>query len=199
MAKEDVAQVWLADFSSTSNPPPVVYNQPTLEVYWGNPSATDKAALELTLVYYNGSTYLSRKWYLDNGSAVRNPTNGFKTVTCSGNYTLPGYQCYVRIGDQSSDPYYGTAGYGSLPASAPNRLILFRVRLLYNTTSQPFAVQPPSTATCGAACSLPPQARSIISTGVSGETQRKIKLFQLNKVVLPYFDYAIFSAGAISK
>jgi len=52
---------------------------------------------------------------------------------------------------------------------------------------------------CGADCSLPPQARKLIATGISGQTQRRIQVFRLDKVVPPYFDYAIFSTGEINK
>lgn len=196
LAKEDVAQVWLADLNSSSNPPTAVYAQPTLNIYWGN-SSTDKAAIEVTLIYYNGSLYTSRKWYLDNPSATRNPANGFDnsatSISCAGTYIIgvTTYQCRKTLGDNN-----GT-GNGPLPATSPNRLILLRMRLLYNTTSQPFAIQ--ATGTCGAACSLPPQARRILSTGAAGETQRKIQLLQLQKVVPTYFDYVIFSSGAITK
>jgi len=191
LAKEDTASVWLADLQSSGSPPGSFYTQNSLDVYWGN-SATDKAALELTLVYYNGSSYSSRKWYLDNISALRNPSNGFDTVSCPGTYQVGTYtyQCKKTLGD-------GTGLNNSpLPAS-PNVLMLIRARLLYSTTSQPLALQ--GVGTCGAACSLPPQARSIFSTGFSGEAQRRVKVFQVSKVVPPFFDYAIFSAGEINK
>lgn len=179
IAKEDVVQVWLADYQSDTNPPRIGYSQPTLDVYWGN-SATDRAALELTLVYHNGTQYVSRKWYLDHDAeATRRTANSFESVTCTGSYSLAGYQCKKTID------------------SLPSGLMLLRARLLYNTTSQPLAVQ--AVGTCGQDCSIPPQARNITSTGVAGETQRKVQLFQVNKVVPPYFDYAIFSAGEITK
>ena len=190
LAREEVAQVWLANFSSASNPPPNFYTRTTLDVYWGN-SSTDKAAIDLTLVYYDGTTYRSRKWYLDHLSATRVPPNGFDTVSCGGG---PGekigdnqYQCKKTLGNSAG------ANNGPLPSG----LMLIRARLLYNTTSQPFAVRAPEN--CGAACSLPPQARVIFSTGTSGETQRTVKLFQIEKIVPPFFNYAIFSAGEISK
>lgn len=198
LAKEDIVQVWLADVINPANPnanPPVsVYKQQTLEIYWGN-SSTDKAALELTLVYYGKDStdpsdktttkYRSHKWYLD--QVVRNPDNGFTQVnTCNGNNIPEGssniYQCKYTLNFNSEQ----TPG-----------LMLLRVRLLYNTASQPFAVW--AVRTCGSDCSLPPQARKIISTGISGDTQRKIQLFQFYKVAPPYLDYAIFSAGPISK
>lgn len=186
LAKEDVVQVWLAD--PTSNLPncdagKVCYTQDRLDVHWGN-SNTDKAALELTLVYYGTDPsdgqrkYLARKWYLDNGS--RNPPNGFTPVACNSHIAgVNTYQCQYTI------------------SSLPSVLMLLRARLLYNTTSQPFAVQ--AVDTCNPGCSLPPQAREIISTGVAGETQRKVKVFQMKQVVPPFFDYALFSAGEISK
>lgn len=178
IAKEDVVQVWLADYQSDTNPPRIGYSQSTLDVYWGN-SATDRAALELTLVYHNVTQYVSRKWYLD--QIVRSPVNNFEQVTTCSGYTLGpnSYQCKETID------------------SLPSGLMLLRARLLYNTTSQPLAVQ--AVGTCGQDCSIPPQARNITSTGAAGETQRKIQLFQVNKVAPPYFDYAIFSAGEITK
>lgn len=180
LAKEETAQGWLANPDSPLNPPAGFYKQNSLDIYWGN-SSTDRAALELTLIYYDsgGGLYRSQKWYLDNASATRNPANNFEQVTCTGGYSLAGYQCKKTI------------------SSLPTGLMLIRARLLYNTSSQPFAVQ--AVGTCGADCSLPPQARIIVSIGTAGTTQRKVKLFQINKVVPPYFDFAIFSTGAINK
>lgn len=188
LAKEEVAHVWLSDLNSLSNPPAAHYIQNSLEVLWGSQDPEDKAALELTLVYYDGSKYTSRKWYID--QTTRTPSNNFKQISCDGGYQLVSgtYQCKVTIGasiDRESDP------------ALPTDLMILRARLLYNKTSQPFAVQ--AVGTCGKDCSLPPQAREIISVGQSGQTQRTVRLFQMQKVVPPYFDYAIFSAGEIKK
>ncbi len=206
LAKEDVVQIWLADPNTTlptCASGATCYKQSTLDVYWGN-SPSDKAALELTLVYYgtdssdpvdpSTSKYRSRKWYLDNPFSSRS-ANGFDTagVLCSGTgngtYVLPKatYLCRKTLGDSNN------ANNGPLPSN----LMLMRARLLYNTNSQPLAVQ--AVGICGADCSLPSQARQITSTGVSGQTQRTVRLFQMNKVVPPFFDYALFSAGEINK
>jgi len=191
MSKEEVGQVWLADFTSTANPPAQYYTQNTLDIYWGN-SQTDRPAIELTFVYYNGSQYLTTKRYFD--PVVRTPPNNFDPVTCSGSNPAGAntYQCFIRAGG-SQDPK------GALPAG----VMLVRIRLLYTSSSQPFAIWAVGTrgvAPCNpTGCWLPSQARNIVSEGVSGETQRKVQLFQLNKVVPPYFDYAIFSAGDINK
>lgn len=194
LSKEEVAHIWLADYTSTSNPPAAAYKQTSLDVYWGN-STSDKAALELTLVYFDGTQYKTRKWYLDH-TITRTPDNKFTQAVCTG-YTVGVniYQCKYTIGG-SGDPG------GALPSS-PSILMLLRARLLYNSTSQSFAIQ--AAVTCPVAASdcrdysIPSQARTLISTGISGATQRKVKLFQVNNVVPPYFDYGIFSAGAINK
>lgn len=180
IAKEEVAHVWLADFNSTTNPPDQFYKQDSLDVYWGN-STTDKAALEITLVFHNGTQYLSKKWYLD--QVTRNPANNFDTAgpNCSNTFQPPlnQYRCKYTL------------------SSLPTGLMLLRARLLYNTSAQPFAVA--AVGTCGQNCSIPPQARVFTSTGVAGETQRKVQVSQIPKVVPAFFDYAIFSAGDISK
>lgn len=190
LEKEEVAQVWLADYNSTENPPPAFYTQNTLDVYWGTSGATDKAALELTLVYYDGAKYTSKKWYLD--QIDRDPKNNFVKVAeekCNGGKIPPGsttkieYQCFVTI--------------DSLPSVEPSRLMLIRARLLYNSTYQPFAVQ--AVGECGKPCSIPSQQRRIVSTGLSGQTQRRVRLTQKLKVVPYYFDFALFSIGEISK
>lgn len=191
LAEDEVAHVWLADPDADlpnctkGGNPATCYTQNSLNVYWGDPTSSDKAALELTLVYYNGTQYVSRKWYLDNPNANRTTPNNFNTeADCSA-------QCKFIIGGINSgvqDP--------SLP-SAPSKLMLIRARLLYNdTSSQPFAVQAVGT---GAGHYIPLQARILTSIGTSGDTQRKVRVFRLEKVVPPYFDYAIFSAGAINK
>lgn len=190
LAREDIVQVWLADpnvslptcVPGSGSNPPVCYTQTTLDVYWGN-SANDETAIELTLVSYNSSLgiYESRKWYLDQDS---NRNNGFTSANCPGN---------IAVGNNKYQCSYILSG---LPTSGA---MLLRARLLYNTASQPFAVWASASGTCGSACSLPPQARSITSTGIAGETQRSVNVFQLDKVVPSYFDYAIFSAGEISK
>lgn len=192
LSKDEVAQIWLADYTSATNPPPAAYKQTSLDVYWGDPSATtDQAALELTVVYYDGSKYVSRRWFLD--QIPRTPPNGFcQASTCAG-YTVgsTAFQCKFRLGDSST-----CANNGALPSN----LMLLRARLLYNTTSQPFAVQ--AVGNCGPgdtdAC-IPAQASVVTSIGTAGTTQRKVQVFTLGNVVPPYFDYAIFSTGTINK
>ena len=179
--KEGIVQVWLADFNLATNPPDTVYKQNTLEVYWVT-DQNDKPAIELTVVYWNGTEYTSTntKKYID-PEGNRRTENGFEVPYDCNGYPIGTntYQCKKTL------------------TGLPDNLILLRARLLYNTASQSIAFQ--ATGTCGHDCSFPPQDRKIISTGVAGETQRRIQIYQENKVVPPFFDYAVFSAGEVTK
>lgn len=207
--RENIAQVWLANYTESSHPLPERYTQPTLDVYWGNPTLiNDKAALELTLIYYNGSEYTWRKWFLDHQAVIRDNPNGFCQVsTCGGSNQSGGvnYQCRFTLGDGSLCANQGSIvvtsqinNNSSLKPNAQTRLMAIRARLLYNDNSQPLAVW--ATGTCGnETCTLPGQKREIYSTGTSGDTQRRVKVSQFRDIVPFYFDYAIFSAGDINK
>lgn len=214
LAREEVAQVWLADLWSSSSPPAAFYkpppspSQPTIDVYWGN-SASDRAALSLTLVFYgkdptdpepgqrNVNKYRSKKWFLDQYDR----SNGFDFPEKSASSpTCPGGIVITYLDGSLSNTYRcrKTVDFSDIFSGDRDAiLMLLRARLLYNNTSQPFAVQ--AVGTCGDSCSLPRQYKKIKSTGLSGQTQRKILLFQEMKVVPPYFDYAIFSVGDINK
>lgn len=180
LTKEEVFQVWLADPDSITNPPAESYTGSRLNVFWGDPDAgvDDKAALELTLVYYEGSEYKQKKWFLDQQGVTRSPENNFTPVACSPVAFGSGgrYQCNYTI------------------TGLPTGLMLLRARLLYNKTSQPFAVQAPD-----AGSSIPSQAKVLKSEGFSGQSKRTIQVCQIAKVVPFYFDYAVFAAGDINK
>lgn len=200
-SKEEFAHGWLADLTSTTNPPGEFYMPASkttnrgIEIYWGNPSA-EKAAIAVKIIYYTLTLgYQSNAYYFD-PDATRTTSNGFTNVStnCLSSGVSPidtilgtnrSFFCKMIIDGSSSPPF---------PVSS---LMLVRIRLLYNSTSQQVALR--GYGTCGRDCSLPPQARIIVSKGTSVETQRTLQVFQVSKVVPPYFDFAIFSAGEIRK
>jgi len=201
LAKEDIAQFWLADPNPTLNLPEFYDPAPPndkLIAYWGDPTLTnDKAALELSIIYQDsGSNYVKKQYFFD-PDGTRQTSNNFNNPTTYGdstdgcNPTLPSftisgspvsYYCKITI-----------IGLNSLVGTG--KLIMVRARFLYILESQPLAIQPDQNS----GSSLPPQATIYTSTGSSGDTQRKVQLFKLDQVVPPYLDYAIFSAGAIVK
>lgn len=184
ISKEKIAQFYLADPATGNN----YYTQTSLDVFWGN-SSSDRAAIELTFIYFDGTTFKNNKIFYDQISRI--PSNGFIIITanatdnCNGSNTtgLAGgatFQCKKRVSGLQSN------------------LKILRARLLYNNTDQPIAIKPTDTTGCSG-CSIPPQAKVITSTGSSGSTQRTIQLFSEDQVVPFFFDYAIFSAGDINK
>lgn len=205
LAKEDTTQIWLSDpnCSLVSIASCKFYSQQYLDFYWGNAdSKSDLPGLEVTIIYYDGTAFQAQKWYLDRqilpDDSQNRQNNGFTPVTCldknsvDANHKIGNdpYQCLKEI-DLSS----------KIPNFSNSILFLARIRLLYNSTSQPFAIQAVRGSSCPSErdCALPPQARILVSTGISGDTQRRVKVFQINNVVPSYLDYAIFSAGDITK
>ena len=189
VSKESFAHFWLADPMTVAN----YYKQTSIEVYWGDPNAKDAAgnadiaAIELTFIYYDNTsgTYKNSKYYYDS-VAARRFSNNFTDTTCDSN----GYTTGLTGGAK----FHCKQTVSSLHAN----LKILRVRLLYNYNAQPVALKPITTG-CSDGCSLPPQARLIISTGSSGVTKRTIQLFSIDRVVPFFFDFAIFSAGDITK
>lgn len=191
ISKEEVAQVWLADPQTLNQ----YYNQPYLEIAWGatniqNPD--EYPAIEVVVIYFAGGLYQSKKFYFDSNS-LRASLNGFQNISdnCSNSPA-------VFSTSMGQNRVFYCRNSLSLSGITPT-LMLLRARILYSNVSQPFAVLPWG-GNCGTnACSLPPQARMITSTGIAGATSRQVQVFRLERVVPPYFDYAIFSLGEIQK
>ncbi|QQG43269.1 MAG: pilus assembly PilX N-terminal domain-containing protein [Candidatus Daviesbacteria bacterium] len=186
LSKEDTAQFWLADPNTLND----YYTQNTLDIYWGTQNIADpndRPALSLTLIYFSGGKYQSKKYFFDPNS-TRISTNGFKAPdNCSNVLTA------ITTSYGSNRSFYCTSKISNLPSG----LKLLRARFLYNTTPQALVVKP--TGSCNNGCSLPPQARLFTSVGIAGSTQRVLQLFKLDKTVPPFFDYAIFTAGDLTK
>lgn len=202
LAKEEMAQVWLAN-PVTLDP---VYTDNKIDIYWGSAQATDREqpALEIKVIYqHSAGDYRILNYYtdpFDGGRSSNNfPAPAAYSVSGAGAFTggCLGYSITTNFspaGSSNDRPFQCRIRISGFPDSVSPRpkVILLRARFLYNSTSQPFAVKPTSG-------SLPAQARLFTATGTSGGTQRKVQVFRLDKVVPPYFDYAIFSMGDINK
>ncbi|MBI4036045.1 pilus assembly PilX N-terminal domain-containing protein [Candidatus Daviesbacteria bacterium] len=184
IGKEEMAQVWLANPSDLAK----VYDYSTLAVYWGNAEVTagsDRPAIEITVIYDASGEYKSHKYFLE---SISGRSAGFDVVTCSS----PAIPTSLSPDTDKTFLCGKDIDVSSTTLPGLSKLILLRARLLYSSTSQAFAVRPNSG-------SLPVQAKIFTATGTSGQTQRKIQVFRLDKVVPSFFDYAIFSAGTINK
>lgn len=174
--KDQVAQFWLVDPNTLNCSSPCVLPA-SVDIYWGN-SDTEDAAIEVSIIYKQASAYKVQKYYFD--SVTRVPPNGFDTSSsCTG-----GLPTGVSGGMTFQCKKTGI----TIPADSQ----MIRIRLLYSDIAQPVAVKPNSG-------SLPPQVDVITSIGTAGNTQRKVRVFKQDKVLPGFLDFALFSAGDISK
>lgn len=194
MSKEEIANVWLADPTSSIFPScdvgKICYSAGTLGIYWGTNGNTDHPAIEVTVIYDASGVYKSKKYYLDRYPNDPGRNNDFDPT----NVTCPAIPAISTSLSPTPKTFYCMK---NIPVDAANlpglsRLIMVRARLLYASASHSFAVKPTSG-------SLPIQARLFTSTGRSGNTQRTVQVLRLDRVVPFYFDYAIFSVGDITK
>ncbi len=198
VGKEEIAHFWLANPNDLNK----YYDADQLEIYWGSyprsedEVSLDKPAIELTLIYESSGAYLNKKYFID---PVSTRNNGFLQPSDSSFQTgsgCSGYLIATSFGENRN--FYCKVILRGLKTLG-NKLVLIRTRLVYTPVSQPVAVMPVVVEPCSAACSLPPQAKLITSVGRAGEVQRTVQLFQVEKVVPFYFDYAVFAAGEINK
>lgn len=189
ITKEEIAHFWLvspADLASEAYP-----SNSSLNIYWGEvgSSTSDSPAIELSFIYKDTSgNYKNKKFFYDlDGS--RRANNGFSDpgscahspISTSISPTAKSFRCKVTI----------NTDVATFPALS--QLMILRARVLYTAISSPVALQSATSK------SLPKQARVLTSIGTVGDVQRRVQLIRVDKVVPFFFDYAIFSAGEISK
>lgn len=208
IGREVIAQFWLANPDLDPDTGNGYYINTNVVAYFGNQtgfsSDDEKPALALTFVNYQpiARTYSSYKVYLDSVVA-RASVNSFTNANC---VTPPGainttmsqasqFLCSanVAVKKDKTGVLDCTSGNDCVP-------VLVRARVLYSSEDQKIALKPVAPCPNGSnpTC-FPPQVSLFKSTGTSGQSQKTILVFRLKKVVPPWFDYAIFSAGDITK
>lgn len=215
VTKADFAHFWFANPATPTLE--LVYNQSSFEVYFGNctqptcESVADPPAIEVNLITQEiGSGIFKIKKYLydakaDSGANTFRDNNGFwKIMPSNSNYgqCLPLGLPTVTIQNNVSSKYYCKAVVppaictgGCIPYDILlEKLILARVRVLYVPNSK-IALKPLGPA----GTSLPPQADIFSATGTSGDTQRKLEILRVPRVVPYFFDFSVFSTGEIEK
>ena len=169
----------------------------TVTLCWGNSGAIGATtpAIEATFIYTSTpgdytTSKVSRASYDPN--VARRATNGFGAPDVGncviGTKTYP----YRKTINLVALPAVG--GLGIVNANVANVLQLLRVRMLYNTVATaPFGVTVPGGSV------LPSQGRQIESTGVSGDSTRKVQVFSLYSDLPSVFSSGIFSEGGINQ
>ncbi len=210
----DTATLWLvsqdADGNLVCGSEPCVRGN-NMRVCWGNtgspPPQDQLPAVEVSIYYdstrqsvANPNNYSSikvaRATFDPNQS--RASSNNFATFGSGLQNGCPG-----GVGPENKNyAYSALVNYSSLgiPANCINGrgcLLMARVKFLYNETishSLGFIVQ-----SSGGLNSLPPQGAEIESTGVAGDSTRRINVYQSYPEIPSFFDSAVFSRGSITK
>lgn len=201
IGKDTVAQFWLADPTSLAT---VYPGNTPINIYFGNrydssPQNPDIPAIEVNLISKSGGNYVSTKYFYDPVTS-RQASDNF---TCNSSFppacaATPSCQGATHDVNTSNSPNKSSGPdrhfWCMITINTPASPIMIRARILYSNTDQPIAVEP-----VGSSNSLPPQARIYTSIGTAGQTLKKIQVFKMQYVVPAYFDFAIFSAGDITK
>lgn len=179
------------------------------------PGSSSRGTFISTRVYYDSDTIRARSNnFLYQGIAgaadficSSSDSRLVINTSSSSNYPQPADREFYCRATINTMPNIGkkNANNQTITAEIP---ILLRVRILYSDKKQRLALSPitnpPLGNSCNIAagdtkCSLPPQASIYTSIGVSGDTQRRIQLFQIKNVAPQFLDFAIFSNSNIQK
>src|SRR3989344_2925973 len=192
--KESFAQFWLANPLTLAS----AYNLDSFDIYFGDPmqdysaitgKPDNQPAIEVSVVLYapSGSSYYSKSYFFDSKND-RAGAGGNNFSSCNLGPSPIGTNAYSEL--RSFYCKATVTGYKNNPGDVP---IMVRARMLYTSTSHPAAIHPASGG------SFPFQASVFQSTGVSGGVARNLQIFQQKWVLPQIFDYALFSAGDLSK
>ncbi len=203
LKKDESAQVWLFDYNNfktnAASPYSGFYNSCStpancnqITIHWGTNAATSgkEPALEASLIYKENNAFGVEKYAFDSQYSVRG--NGFDPVTYVSNPT-------AITTNQGSKKYNysrtitlsnGETGSGSCTTAGPRCYLLLRIKLLYNDgQDQGVAVAPQSGR------SLPAQGTQIDSQGKSGDTVRKVRVYQSYPTLPGIFDFVVFNGS----
>lgn len=212
VTKRDFAQFWLAD---PNDPTVQGYTGTSFDIYFGNPDTNgtvydpnnngnpvNQPAIEVNVIYWDGTKYLSLRKNYDSFDSSRftvtgRPGYGFSPC---GQRLPAAISVDDGIGDSASVSYYckvtitfNDPGPNQFTNSTTTFPVMARVRLLYTDTEHPIALQPI------AGEHFPKQANKFRSSGTSGSVQRTLEVKNYRSVMPQLFDYVLFSAKDLVK
>lgn len=167
----------------------------TLKICWGDPDAVGSTppAVEISIYYAeipgNYSTVKIARVTADPDN-VRRAGNNFGNAETGACNNIGGNDyVYGKTTTLSS------LGVPIIPRTTPGGLLFAKVGMLYNTDQkQPLAID-----IAGSGGNLPAQGLSITSTGISGDSNRRIQVFQSWPETATSFGFALYSTTGIVK
>ncbi len=197
----EVVTLYLAPYQSDGSPvavPPTTFfptNQ-RLDICWGDPTLGENPALVADLYYYAPSAVppgyrISRLAY----DPTPSHNNGFDSASISSPPT-DADNCPSGINYKYSVRWNSLIGpTGFSVADAGPRPMFLRLRLWYNPTQAHYV----GAGTVNGSTDIPVQGTELVSTGRSGETVRKVKVFQQYPDMPDFADFSILSGSDITK
>lgn len=166
----------------------------SLNVCWGKPG-TPVPAIEVS-VYYDTTQQSTLSGNFANVKIARRVFDPVQTRSDSNNFQHTTETCPIT--GKAYEFATGDINLASLGIGCANSmdgcLLMAKVRMFYNNTFHPLGIQ-----ASGAPANLPAQGVEIASTGVSGQSTRRVKVFQGYPEPPFVFDSAVFSRGDIEK
>jgi len=183
----DTQTVWLVEHDNDGNLTETGrYTGNTIDLYWGNenqdPNQSTTPALEVSVIYKEGTSYKLTRGAFDPNSSRRND-NSFDEADV-GSYSIGGKTFRFR-----------KLGF-TLPGGTPYAV---RLRLIYNLDQAQILGVADNNA--DGAQNFPSQGKcyeSTASLSTSGIT-RKVQQCQFHKTPPGIFDYVLFSEGGLTK
>ncbi len=204
LSKADFAHFWLQD---PNGDPLKDYKKPSFRVWFGNCEISPcwnvsdpdnpPPAVEVNLIRKDVTgKYISFKKFYDPVDPVRAKDFVSANKPSVGECSQQGVTGLTTESEASKFYcYVDVKGYGSEgEEEVVDTLVLVRVRVLYANKAQKVALGPTDSGHF-----IPPQASLYTSEGKAGESIRVLKVLKVKDVVPPFFDFAIFSAGPITK
>jgi len=189
----DSATIWFKphDANGYLNTDATGYSHPSIRLMWG--ANTEDTALEVSVWYLAGGSgpLTVKRIILDPGrdSGSSEVVNGTKISVPTGNYTLnPGSKTYNF--KHNYNLQFATAM--GLTSAENQNIYLLKLRTLLNDLPETVGAQIDGS-------NFPSQGKKLESTGSSGNSLRKIEVFELYPDLPGFFDSAITSAGGITK
>jgi Tfp pilus assembly protein PilX len=187
LASGDTATVWFVDHDADGDiifPPSFTGN--SIKICWGKPNTQSGSdytpAVEFSVFYNDGTIKIVRAALDPNWS--RTPPNSFTQASSSG--------CGI---DGVSYQFSSTVTFASLGIADTNDLLYGKLRMLYSTDqNQTVGFDVSDTGDV-----LPSQGLEIDSLGQSGDSNRRLQVFQAWPEAPSIFDYTIFSSSGLTK
>jgi len=194
LASGESATIWLVSHDTSGNltcdNPHTCYSGPRVDVCWGpieTPTSPQQpSAAEISVLYQDTGTSEIRT-----ARVVVDPSGSIPGAepADSGYCTIAG--TYFAYGKRIQ---FNPSGLNIPNFNVPGTLKLIKVRPLLNTTPQTIAIH-----SAGTGGSFPSQGKKIQSTGNSGESVRKIEVYELYPSMPSIFDAAIYGKTGIIK